>query len=322
MDASVVQKGSNVNAESLDTDHAPRAVDAGAAPSAPDRARILTWNLWWRFGAWHKRRDAILAEIRRVAPDVCGLQEVWSFGEENLAGSIAAELGWHWAWAPSKAPERWQRRLGAAGAGIGFGNAVVSRWPIAATHVDHLPAADDLADGRLVLQAAIVSPFGPIPFFTTQLTSAWAESRTRQDQVATVCRFVDVHGRGSFPPVLTGDFNAPPDADEVRCLVAKSAPPVRGFVLVDAWAYARPLEPGWTWDRRNPHVAATLEPDARIDYVFVGPPNDRAQGHVLGAELVGTRPVNGTWPSDHFGVLVELRGEPIGATKGDRPAAS
>ena len=36
-------------------------------------------------------------------------------------------------------------------------------------------------------------------------------------------------------------------------------------------SYARPLSPGWTWDRRNPHVVATFEPDARIDYVFMGP---------------------------------------------------
>jgi endonuclease/exonuclease/phosphatase family metal-dependent hydrolase len=40
--------------------------------------------------------------------------------------------------------------------------------------------------------------------------------------------------RSGHPPILTGDFNAPPDADEVRCLVGKSAPPVRSFVLADA----------------------------------------------------------------------------------------
>jgi len=79
-------------------------------------------------------------------------------------------------------------------------------------------------------------------------------------------------------------------------------------VLLDAWAYTRPLEPGWTWDRCNPLIAATLEPDARIDYVFVGSPDTRARGHILAAELVGAQPVDSIWPSAHMGVLVELRG--------------
>ena len=286
----------------------PAFADAGAAPGATDRVRILTWNLWWRFGAWRERRNAIVAELTRVVPDICGLQEAWDDWEENQAGSIAAELGWHSVWAPSPSSERWQRRLGDTGTGVAFGNAVLSRWPIAESAVKRLPAAAGIDDGRLVLHATVASPFGAIPVFTTQLTSAWGHSRVRQEQVAAVCRFIAERDHESFPPVLTGDFNAPPDADEIRCVVGKAAPPVPGVVLLDAWAYARPLEPGWTWDRRNPHVAATLEPDARIDYVFVGPPDTQARGHILTAELVGVQSIDGVWPSDHMGVLVELRG--------------
>jgi hypothetical protein len=47
---------------------------------------------------------------------------------------------------------------------------------------------------------------------------------------------------------------------------------VPGLVLVDAWSYADPPTPRRTWDRRNPYVAATGEPNARIDYVLVGLP--------------------------------------------------
>ena len=50
----------------------------------------------------------------------------------------------------------------------------------------------------------------------------------------------------------------------------KTAPVVPGLVLVDAWRYADPMSPGWTWDRPNPYVAATGEPSARIDNVLVG----------------------------------------------------
>jgi endonuclease/exonuclease/phosphatase family metal-dependent hydrolase len=267
--------------------------------------RVASWNLWWRFGGWQERRELIVAELRRVRPDVCGLQEVWDDPDENLAASIAEELGMHLAYAPSPAPEKWQRRI--RGASVGVGCAVLSRWPITESEIRRLPVGDEPDEGRTVLHTRIEAPRASVPFFVTHLNSAWGQSALRQEQVGAVARFMSEQDRIGHPPILTGDFNAPPDADEIRCLVGKTPPPVRGFVLADAWAYARPLEPGWTWDRRNPHVAATFEPDARIDYVFVGPPGGDGLGQVLDVELIGTEPVGGVWASDHFGVLAVLR---------------
>lgn len=40
--------------------------------------RVATWNLWWRFGPWEQRRNAVLAVLRDAEPDVIGLQEVWA----------------------------------------------------------------------------------------------------------------------------------------------------------------------------------------------------------------------------------------------------
>jgi endonuclease/exonuclease/phosphatase family metal-dependent hydrolase len=111
-----------------------------------------------------------------------------------------------------------------------------------------------------------------------------------------------------FPPVVTGDLNAEPDADELRLLGGhKTAPVVPGQILVDAWSYADPRTPGWTWDRRNPYVAATGEPSARIDYVLVGLPTASGAGQVRSLRRIGDQPVNGVWPSDHAGVLAELQ---------------
>jgi endonuclease/exonuclease/phosphatase family metal-dependent hydrolase len=287
------------------SDPAVRGTGRGDVPDGRTGIRVVSWNLWWRFGRWQERREAIVSELRRIRPDVCGLQEVWVDGEENLAASIAEELGMHHAHAPSPAPGKWQRRIGDDS--VGVGDAVLSRWPIAESEVRRLPAGDEPDEGRTVLHARIDAPHASIPFLVTHLNSAWGQSALRQEQVRAVAEFMLEKGEYAHPPILAGDFNAPPDADEVRCLVGKSPPPLRGFVLADAWAYARPLEPGWTWDRRNPHVAATFEPDARIDYVFVGPPGDDGLGQVLAAELFGTEPVGGVWASDHFGILALLR---------------
>ncbi|MDX2860114.1 endonuclease/exonuclease/phosphatase family protein, partial [Streptomyces scabiei] len=43
--------------------------------------RVVTWNLWWRFGPWQERQKAILAVLRELRPDAVGLQEVWQRGD-------------------------------------------------------------------------------------------------------------------------------------------------------------------------------------------------------------------------------------------------
>jgi endonuclease/exonuclease/phosphatase family metal-dependent hydrolase len=66
--------------------------------------RVATWNLWWRFGSWRERADAIRSVLRETTPDICGLQEVWAEGGQNLAAELADELEMHWDWVGSPQP--------------------------------------------------------------------------------------------------------------------------------------------------------------------------------------------------------------------------
>ncbi|HEX5115421.1 MAG TPA: endonuclease/exonuclease/phosphatase family protein [Pseudonocardiaceae bacterium] len=270
--------------------------------------RVLTWNLWWRFGPWEARRTAILAVLGDLRPDVIGLQEVWARDGENLAGWLAAQLDMHWIWAPSRVPQQWQRRLGDST--VDIGNAVLSRWPIAAHEKVELPARPDDDDGRLALYARIDAPTHQVPFFTTHLTSAMDASAIRCQQVDVLAGFVAAHrGDTDFPPVITGDFNAWPDSDEVRRFGGyKTAPALPGQVFLDAWEYADPAQPSATWDAANPYVAPGFEPDVRVDYIHVGPPGPGGIGSVSAVRRVGAGPVDGVWPSDHAAVLADLRG--------------
>ncbi len=263
--------------------------------------RIVTWNLWWRFGPWQARRPAILAALRELRPDVVGLQEVWADEHENLAGWLAEELGLHWTWAPSRAPQRWQRR--SAGPPAEVGNAVLSRWPVLDRQVLHLPGDD----GHLALHARLDAPGHPLPFFTTHLSSEPHASAARRAQVVELVGFVAGHRGGTaHPAVVTGDLNAWPDSDEVRLLGGyKTAPAVPGEVLLDAGEFADPAAPAATWDPANPYVAAG-NPPVRIDYVFVGPPGPDGLGAVRAVRRAADAPVDGTWPSDHCAVVVDL----------------
>lgn len=267
--------------------------------------RVMTWNLWWRFGEWQRRQDSIAGVLRMSAPDILGLQEVWATPTENQAQILADMFQMHMAWCPSPAPEPFQRRLGDRS--VVVGNAILSRWPITRTSECALPTG--VGDvGRTALFAQIAAPTGPVPFFTTQLTSTVGQSALRCDQVRALAEFVVAEIPESANPVLTGDFNAEPDSDEIRLLGGhKTSPAVPRLAFVDAWLYADRAAPGWTWDSRNPAVWATGEPDARCDYVFIGyRPIYRSVPRVLNASLVGNERIDGAWPSDHAAVIAEL----------------
>jgi endonuclease/exonuclease/phosphatase family metal-dependent hydrolase len=274
--------------------------------------RVVTWNLWWRFGDWARRFEAIAAELADVAPDVVGLQEVWARGSGpdsvNAAGLLARRLGLHWAWVPSPAPQRWQRKIGDSS--VAFGNAVLSRWPVAGVAHADLPApSSGEPDGRRVLHAALDTPAGRLPFFTTQLSAFPGRSALRCAQVRRVATFVAAHSpEAGLPPVVTGDLNAVPESDEVRLLEGfLTEPAVPDLLLVDAWRYAPPGDRGITWSRANPHADVTGEPDARIDYVLVGTPRGAGAAQVLRARVAGGAPRARVWPSDHAAVVADLQ---------------
>lgn len=267
--------------------------------------RVLTWNVWWQFGPWEERRKAILAVLRDLQPDIVGLQEVWAGGGENLAEWLADDLGMHWTWAASPAPERWRKRLG--NPSLDFGNAVLSRWPIVDRAVARLPAAPGDDDGRLALYARVSAPTHHVPFFTTHLSSDLDGSAVRCEQVAALAEFIAAHrGETLFPSVVTGDFNAWPDSDEIRLFGGyKTAPVVPGQIFLDAWECADPAAPSATWDAANPYIGPG-GPSVRIDYIHIGPPGPGGLGGVRSVRRTGDGPVDGVWPSDHAAVVAEL----------------
>jgi endonuclease/exonuclease/phosphatase family metal-dependent hydrolase len=261
------------------------------------RLRVVTWNLWWRFGPWKARQPAIAATLVRLAPDVVAVQETWDDDNgRSQVRELADALGYEHVYG-----------TGFAGFPETFGNAILSRWPIVATETRALETLPGLDELRVVLRAEIDGPRGPFDVYSTHLNWRLDQSHVRQLQARGICEFVaERSGDLVLPPVLCGDFNAEPDSDEIRMLTGKAAVPVPKLVFLDAWQAAGD-GPGFTWSNANPYAAKDLEPDRRIDYVFVGYPRSGGAGHVVAARVEGVGGVDGVYPSDHYAVLAELR---------------
>jgi endonuclease/exonuclease/phosphatase family metal-dependent hydrolase len=264
--------------------------------------RVATINIWNRFGPWEQRLPAIRAEVKALAPDLLGMQEVLRLAPGDGDGldqaeAIAAGNGYHIAYARAH-DEKW------------FGNAALSRWPISRSATFELPRAGT-EERRTLLYAQVQSPYGAIPFFVTHLNWKFEEGHVREAQVREVAACVQAHApAGGFPAILVGDFNAEPSSDEIRFLLGlTSLGGSRRVFFQDAFQLAGDGGPGITFARRNPFAAPLHEPDRRIDYVFVHGRDDRHRGEPLEARVCFDAPFEGTFPSDHFGVVADLRAE-------------
>ncbi|HXX70196.1 MAG TPA: endonuclease/exonuclease/phosphatase family protein [Polyangiaceae bacterium] len=262
--------------------------------------RVATLNIWNRFGPWEARLAAIRETLRALGPDLLGLQEVVKLdsgqGDSlDQAGAIAEGLGYETAYSRAH-DEPW------------LGNAALSRWPILRSQTFELPRAGT-DERRTLLHADVEAPFGKVPFFVTHLNWRFDEGHVREAQVREIAlRIESIVDDEGFPAILVGDFNAESDSDEMRYLRGlTSLGAGRRVYFQDAFALAGNGSPGCTYARANPLAAPLAEPDRRIDYVLVRGRDDRSRGQPIGARVCFDQPVDGTFPSDHFGVIATLR---------------
>jgi endonuclease/exonuclease/phosphatase family metal-dependent hydrolase len=261
-----------------------------------NRLRILTLNIWNRQGPWEQRLALIRAGVERLAPDLIGLQEVFEAEGRTQADDIGEALGYVSAFGVAHD----------LGGGYRFGNAALSRWPIATSRVFDLPVGES-EEHRSLLLAEIASPHGTLPFFVTHLNWKLHHGAIREQQVAAVAEHLKQAAPISgLPPILTGDFNAEPDATEIRFLRGLHALGGKSVYLADCFGLAGE-GPGVTFDAtRNPFAAPTNEPPRRIDYVFVRGPDMAGRGKPLTARVVLDEVADGVCATDHYGVLAEI----------------
>jgi len=259
------------------------AVVAGLAltPGAgrTDTLTVVTLNLWHDQQDWPRRRALIVAELRSLRPDVICLQEVLQHETlRNQAHDLAESLGCRVNFV-SVDPESSLKR---------YGNAILSRHPVLETHGKALAPPNDY---RVVAHMRVDVRGRPVDVFDTHLHHTPEGAAIRAEQIRDLLAYVKSR-RGTGAVVLAGDFNAPPKAPEMESVMK---------AFVDVFAATHRATETDTVTTLNP---AKGLPSRRIDYVFVA---RKPSITPLSSEIVFDVPAaDGTWPSDHFGVVARL----------------
>lgn len=265
-------------------------------PAIESTVRVVTWNVWGRYGQWRERQAAIEDALVAAGPDILCLVESWSGTDTTQAEQVAQRLGLeHQLFVGDWQQEDWVS---------GFG--LVSRWPLSIVERRMLRGEDGSGSGE-ALAITIEGERGRIQLVAVMLDYPLDASQLRQEQVRQLAQLISETTRKRHPIVVCGDFNAGPDSDEIRTLTGQCATAAPGLVFYDAWEVAGDGTPGHTWSNRNPLAAVAMYPDRRFDYVLSAWPRLGAAGHPTHCELLGVVPSDGPQLSDHYGVLADLR---------------
>jgi endonuclease/exonuclease/phosphatase family metal-dependent hydrolase len=240
----------------LDVEGPRYAGGASAAPTprADGSLRVVTFNV-----AYAKQIPEAIAALRADplrGADVVTLQEMDAPG----TAAIAEALGLNYVYYPASRPST----------GRDFGNAVLSPWPIEASHKLVLPGfSRGTHQARAAVAASVRIGSRTVVVYSVHLTSPWGMGGGgRARQVDAILAEAE---RSTDPVVLAGDFNSHGVGERVLA---------RGFL----------------WPTRN--IGHSIGPFS-YDHVFL-------RGFRLAEELSAGVAKGGPKASDHWPVWVVL----------------
>ncbi len=246
--------------------------------------RILTLNTWQERGPWRERWELIFAGLRFYLPDIVGFQEVFNM---DWVDEIGKRSGFPYL----------------IKSGQNSGLIYLSKYPVlrseCLTYKTKSPSEDY---NRYAHFALFQVGRHKIAGFNTHLSWLMPEDDIRLNQTRELLAFARKKSArwlglgGAYPSFLMGDLNSAPNKPSVEAVKK---------VMTDTYAELNPEKPGLTWDYCNPFAERARDhmPERRIDYIFTQGLKEKTKS----SEIVFNQPdANGTYPSDHFGVMTEV----------------
>lgn len=249
------------------------ACATGRATSGGPRLRVATFNIWHDREDWAARLPLVVEALRGADADVIALQEVLEDAAKSLpnqAETLAAALGGYSVHFVSTDAE---------GSGRRYGNALLSRLPVSGFDTRKLQPLDDY---RTALRTRVTVGGRTVDVINTHL--AWQEDAApvRARQIADLVSMLPQDGT---PLIVMGDFNA---VQEDAGLAALTGP--RFFSALPRGSADTTLNPA---KGHQPRV---------IDHIFA----EATRFAPVRASVIGSTPVDGEYPSDHFGVAATV----------------
>lgn len=215
-----------------------KALAAQPAPSGIATVRVMDYNLHDAVNTDGRvDPEALAREIEASGADIVGLQEVsrgWLvWGGMDMLTWLSQRLNMPYVWGPT-ADEQW-------------GNAILSRYPIASVEFYDLPPED-----VLLLRGFIWAEIDVDGTILTVIDTHFSE-RDDQDEIRAIQASTILSTWNSHPAtVIMGDFNALPDSQAISLMLDTG--------LIDV---SREIgkQPTYTYYSANP--------DHQIDYIFV-----------------------------------------------------
>ncbi|MBJ7447944.1 MAG: endonuclease/exonuclease/phosphatase family protein [Brevundimonas sp.] len=251
----------------------PASLPAPGATHAERQLKLVTFNIWHNQGDWLARLALLLADLRAQDADVIALQEVLedaAVGLPNQAQTLADALGGYQMQFVSTDPEGAPRR---------YGNAILSRLPVDQHDWKKLEPLDDY---RTAVRVRVAVDGRPVDIVNTHLAWQQDAAAVRARQIADLMGWLP---QDETPLIVTGDFNA------------QQTDP--GLARLRGPRFATALPHGAVATTLNP---AKNHPERQIDHIFA----ERDRFTIGQAGLIGDRPTNGEYPSDHFGVVATI----------------
>jgi len=250
----------------------------------------MTFNIWNYTRLWVARRQIIADLISAYDPDVVGLQEArHDFRYERGRGQseqLAEMTGYHCNWALGQVYVPILR--------IDEGLAILTREEpadVVSLPLSRLPHERGDENQRVCLGVKLKnSDRGFIHVFTTHFSLSPV---ARVSNAVEVERFIR-ETAGDDPAVVMGDLNATPAETCIRFLVGDEVVAGRSGKFADCWTVSHPGEPGNTYP--------SWQPVKRIDYILAR----HLSGRIKEALILGDKPVDDIYPSDHLAILADL----------------
>lgn len=235
--------------------------------------RLACFNIWHNQGDWPARLALLTEALRAANADVIGLQEVLedaNVGLPNQARTLAEALGGYQVHFSSVDAEGGPRR---------YGNAILSRLPVLAHDWKKL---EPLNDYRTAIRTRVDLDGRAVDIVNTHLAYQDDAQAVRAQQIADLMGSLPTDGT---PLIAMGDFNA---VQEDAGLNALTGP--RFFSALPRNSVDTTLNPAKGHQLRV------------IDHIFA----EAAHFAPVEARRIGDKPVNGEYPSDHFGVAATV----------------